>query len=505
MIDGGQRKYPITLSPLEQLFASSEHPTNPEEDAGPEVASLDLENICALRTRSMRKFARALESIASRYEGNGDEESDDVVDLERLQVIEDRGYILQRLSQHTNSSSPSSHKGNDCADRRLEIFELLNPLRDHDPDEWVDHLGEDECLIGSEQNDSTDEDDASNDSDSTLCIHSSSRSRSRSSSLSSSSSSPSCSSCSSSSSCSCSSSSCQKIRTGECSMKRNKLDILAPTSDSTTTQSCPESLPERAYPLVSHDMVTNALFERLKKRVQDRSSDITQHKLLKASMSRKLGRPREEVCGFSSPNSSLITSTSLSSALTSTEPFISPYMQRLLHPDFSRARRSIPGCRSTRPTLLSVPVTPSTLRRETLVDTSYALDEAPHTRSVPRKRTRSPCRSSPSPPAPHQPQLSPRTATRSIRPALLFRTPPVIHSSPVAGRTAKKLKSLQPSCSPRIKQPTNCSQLSEKRETESFSRESSEDPLMLPASSKKSQVQAKPKSQFLASKPQVEE
>ncbi|KNZ55915.1 hypothetical protein VP01_2544g4 [Puccinia sorghi] len=316
-------------------------------------------------------------------------------------------------------------------------------------------------------------------------------------------------------------------------MKRNKLDILAPTSDSTTTQSCPESLPERAYPLVSHDMVTNALFERLKKRVQDRSSDITQHKLLKASMSRKLGRPREEVCGFSSPNSvglfllsafpfctrsspltefmaasapkSLITSTSLSSALTSTEPFISPYMQRLLHPDFSRARRSIPGCRSTRPTLLSVPVTPSTLRRETLVDTSYALDEAPHTRSVPRKRTRSPCRSSPSPPAPHQPQLSPRTATRSIRPALLFRTPPVIHSSPVAGRTAKKLKSLQPSCSPRIKQPTNCSQLSEKRETESFSRESSEDPLMLPASSKKSQVQAKPKSQFLASKPQVEE
>ncbi|WAQ81256.1 hypothetical protein PtA15_1A596 [Puccinia triticina] len=183
----------MNISHLERFLT-----TSPDTTSGADEPPLDLDNICLLRARSMRKFVRALESIATRYAGDGDEEADDVVDLARLEVVEDRGYIRNRLALQP-LSSPSSNKGKQRADPRLQLFDLLDPpSHDADPDEWGEIDGQ---SGGTEDEDYT---------------------------------------------------------------------------------------------------MTNALFERLKKRVQERASDISRHRLHKASTT---GRAEEEPCGFSSPSS----------------------------------------------------------------------------------------------------------------------------------------------------------------------------------------------------------
>ncbi|KAA1092059.1 hypothetical protein PGTUg99_009627 [Puccinia graminis f. sp. tritici] len=471
----------INLSPLERFLSTSDPASAPDEP------SLDLENICALRNRSMRKFVRALESIAARYEGDGDEESDDVIDLDQLQVIEDRGYILKRLS-HNSQPSPSSLKGKNRADPRLEIFELLDPTsqdaddQDENQDEWAgQHDEDDDDHLNEDQSGSTDDEDYNSDDSDSSSINSI----------------PSSSSTSSSSS----SSSSQNIRRKEESNgKRKKLDLLPPsTSDSSTSQSAPDSLTDQSTPRISYldsqDTVTNALFERLKKRVQERSSDITRHKLHKASISRNLYRPDDESCGFSSPSSSLITSTSLSSVLTTTEPMISPYLQRLLNPCGTGSSRPVQDNRPR--ALLSVPVTPSTLRQKSFQPTSEtggALHTSPQTCSVLRKR-----------PRPSSPIFSsPRTISSSIRPALLFPSPP---------NTAHKAKKFKPHSPPQPPPITNHlrnhhqkrqqdpqeqdhnhaddQDEEEDDEKERRARESSEDPMLLPASSKRSKIKTK--------------
>ncbi|OAV97599.1 hypothetical protein PTTG_26009 [Puccinia triticina 1-1 BBBD Race 1] len=390
----------MNISHLERFLT-----TSPDTTSGADEPPLDLDNICLLRARSMRKFVRALESIATRYAGDGDEEADDVVDLARLEVVEDRGYIRNRLALQP-LSSPSSNKGKQRADPRLQLFDLLDPpSHDADPDEW----GE----IDGQSGGTEDEDYTSDDPDSSSVISAPS-----------------------------SSSSSSSRESGA----RKTLALQAPPSASTLSQSAPASPPAHPTPRIAYldprNTVTNALFERLKKRVQERASDISRHRLHKASTT---GRAEEEPCGFSSPSSSMATSASLSSVLTTTAPMLSPYLKRLLHAS-GTTREGRTGA------MMAAPQTPSTLRRSS---------PAPEPRPISSRKR----------PRPASPVLSSSPPRTVARPSLLF-------SSALNPATLVPNPPLPLMSSAQLDQE-------QADEADRRARESSEDPMLLPASSKK--------------------
>ncbi|KAH9818024.1 hypothetical protein DFH28DRAFT_1081067 [Melampsora americana] len=87
-------------SSIHQTF---ENDQDEDEDEEIGLEDLDLDHIHSLRTQSVKNFQSTLQSIYSRYEGDGDEEADDVVDLVNLEVIEDRGQIIKTLGSRLDN------------------------------------------------------------------------------------------------------------------------------------------------------------------------------------------------------------------------------------------------------------------------------------------------------------------------------------------------------------------------------------------------------------------
>lgn len=467
-----------------------------------DVAQLDLTDICSLRQRSIRKFARALDDIAIRYEGDGDEEADDVIDLENLEVIEDRGYIINRFSSRSESSQASSSsrdKGKRRATKDLDFLGILSPLlvsNDGD-DEWVD---EDDYDRGSGDDD-PDTDDAHHDNDrktqqarsdinnDPFLISSSSPSSRKSPSQ---------------------GTSPQRRKLAR--LYLNHLDSSTPTSSS--TPSSRGRVGTQGYQ-GGDDTVTNELFERLKKRIMERSSDIIKYRLSKPSMICRCDDQR--ISMSSSPSSSLKTSVSLSSALKPTKHILSPYLQRLLHPDNTNHGVVRPQC-SLEPRKISVmipPFTPTTVRKKrriensstgpTLNDGTDALARNKWTKESSSKS--STFLSSPT----HQATVSSGPSFGSSRPSypssscdedptILFTSdqlqPTFLFQSHLklvdsngqrSTPTARRSKRMKPGHDQNHQNAKESSQPL-KPVDDQFSRESSEDPLYLPPSSKKTRT-----------------
>ncbi|KNF00027.1 hypothetical protein PSTG_06650 [Puccinia striiformis f. sp. tritici PST-78] len=437
-------------SPLERYLSTSDDGQEEEEELIPgpssssSATSLDLEDICALRTRSIQKFCRALESISDKYIGDGNEESDDVVDLNTLEVIEDRGYIINRLDVNKGKLKVIDPT-------RLELLELLNQDQDQDQhqhqhqdldQEWSDQIED------IEEEEETDHDYSSDDDDISIIELSSYQKP-------------------------------QQVQI----IKTNSLPSPIPFHDTQNNNS-------------NSTTITNALFERLKKRVLEKSSDIYNLKLTKEASSlnsniTSSSSSERGLDGFSSPSSSLITSTSLSSVLTTTESMISPYLQRLLQRETIKPNRTLPS---------GALITPSTLRRKsTIYDSAKTVSNNKRTRTSSESSSSSPHSDPPLSlfPASSSPSLSTLSVSskenHSFRPTLLFRNPtipPLLHQP----TRRKKLKLVDLTSS----RPKSFDIYAEQQNSvddddrDRKSRESSEDPLQLiPSSSSRKSRQKK--------------
>ncbi|POV99741.1 hypothetical protein PSTT_13566 [Puccinia striiformis] len=210
----------MKLSPLERYLSTSDDGQEEEEELIPGPSSSSSAN-------------KALESISDKYIGDGNEESDDVVDLNTLEVIEDRGYIINRLDVNKGKLKVIDPT-------RLELLELLNQDQDQDQhqhqhqdldQEWSDQIED------IEEEEETDHDYSSDDDDISIIELSSYQKP-------------------------------QQVQI----IKTNSLPSPIPFHDTQNNNS-------------NSTTITNALFERLKKRVLEKSSDIYNLKLTKEASS----------------------------------------------------------------------------------------------------------------------------------------------------------------------------------------------------------------------------
>ncbi|EGG08620.1 uncharacterized protein MELLADRAFT_77344 [Melampsora larici-populina 98AG31] len=216
-----------------------DHQVEPEEEEEDSLKDLDLDDIDSLRTQSIKTFQSNLQTIYSKYEGDGDEEADDVVDLVKLEVIEDRGKIIKTLGtrqdhlryQTQTWTKPSSKKSTSRIQSNQPLTDLIIPSDTTCSDEEADWIDDE---IGSVS--------SSSDSIIFLTQPTSSNHRLPTRSLASS-----------------------PLTLSKISL-RSELPKLSSPSKLSTLQSFQHI----------HGTATNALFERLKQRVQEKSIDLRQ-------------------------------------------------------------------------------------------------------------------------------------------------------------------------------------------------------------------------------------
>lgn len=100
----------LSHTALEDLFAPSEISQTFTDDGSSLEHSFD--DLLARRQRSTLKFYSTLDEICEKYVGDGDEEADDVMDLDNMQIVSLRGGLQRRSDNaphqfHRSRSHPT--------------------------------------------------------------------------------------------------------------------------------------------------------------------------------------------------------------------------------------------------------------------------------------------------------------------------------------------------------------------------------------------------------------
>ncbi|KAG0147515.1 hypothetical protein CROQUDRAFT_470130 [Cronartium quercuum f. sp. fusiforme G11] len=264
---------------LDQLLDSA----TLDDDTLPSDLDLDLDDIYSRRNQSLRKFDSTLQSIYFKYEGDGDEEADDVVDLFRLEVIEDRGKIRSAFGNqlHHPTTSHSNAPGNPSSTK--------DPVAG--PSRTVESTKLDLKVPSSDmlQSEIEEEDDEGDWVDDDLASVSSSTS----------------------------------VTSLQPTSKWHQESIPHPSPPIRAPKPPPArppdppltSKPSSLLPYQNLDgRATNALFERLKKRVEERSTDLRQLEMQKKTRETSPGsETSSRVCPKDSSTASLCSSLTVTS------------------------------------------------------------------------------------------------------------------------------------------------------------------------------------------------